>query len=70
MLEKEHSDMGERPNDIVSNGTIFWITMLCLFTSAALFSIGPVWMVLPIILAICVLVLAVKFGWGTLTRDD
>jgi hypothetical protein len=55
------------PNDIVTDSIVFWITMFCLFGSAALY--GSIWMVAPIVLAICVLVVAIKFGWVALTRE-
>jgi|EndMetStandDraft_8_1072994.scaffolds.fasta_scaffold64820_3 hypothetical protein len=56
--------------DILTDGKTFWLTMLCLFGFTALVSVETVWMVVPIVLAICVLVLAVKFEWATIVRDD
>jgi hypothetical protein len=55
--------------DILSDGKTFWLIMLCLFTFVALVPIGTVWMVVPIVAAICVLVLAIKFEWATIVRE-
>jgi hypothetical protein len=56
--------------DILSDGKTFWLIMLCLFVFVALVPIGTVWMVVPIVLAICVLVMAIKFGWATIERES
>ena len=55
--------------DIVTNGKIFWLTMLCLFGFVALFAIGSVWMVLPIMFWIGMILLAIKFGWAVIEAD-
>jgi hypothetical protein len=55
--------------DLLTDSKTFWLIMLCLFAFVALVPIGTVWMVVPIVLAICVLVLAVKFRWATIVRE-
>jgi hypothetical protein len=55
--------------DMLTDSKTFWLTMLCLFVFVTLVSVGTVWMVVPVVLAICVLVLAIKFGWATIVRE-
>jgi Flp pilus assembly protein TadB len=55
--------------EILTDSKTFWLIMLCLFVFVALVSVGTVWMVVPIVLAICVLVLAIKFEWATIVRE-
>ena len=55
--------------DVLSDGKTFWLIMLCLFAFVALVPLATVWMVVPIVAAICVLVLAIKYGWATIERE-